>query len=123
MVTQRFQEAGLPPFAKEATLRQTTDSHRLIWKAQQVSTEKAGSVALGVESGYFTEGKDIGDVEGHLSDVAVKEGLFASKEEAVKWLKGDEGRKEYLEGIKKARNAGISGVPTWKWVDCSAMGS
>ena len=114
MMKQRFIDSGLPEPTLEMMIRQTTGSHRLIWKAGEVGGPELQNVVVGaLYKEHFIGGKDVGDVEGYLSGVAVENGLFKAKAEAVEWFKGEEGLPEYREAIKKAQRLGISGVPFW----------
>ena len=114
MMKQRFVDTGLPEPTSDVMIRQTTGSHRLIWKAGEVGgPELQNNVVGALYKKHFIDGKDVGDIEGYLSDVAVETGLFMTKAEAVEWLNGEEGLPEYQEAIKKAQRMRISGVPFW----------
>ena len=114
VMKQRFVDTGLPAPASDVMIRQTTGSHRLIWKAGEVGGPELQSNVVGaLYKKHFIDGKDVGDVDGYLSDVAVESGLFTTKAEAVEWLNGEEGLHEYQAAIKKAQRMGISGVPFW----------
>ncbi len=114
MMKQRFVDTGLPEPTSDLMIRQTTGSHRLIWKAGEVGgPELQNNVVGSLYKKHFIDGEDVGDIEGYLSDVAVENGLFTTKAEAVEWLNGEEGLPEYQEAIKKAQRMRISGVPFW----------
>lgn len=116
MMKQRFVDTGLPEPTSDMMVRQTTGSHRLIWKAGEVDgggPELQNKVVGALYKKHFIEGRDVGDVQGYLSDVAVENGLFETRAEAVEWLNGEEGLPEYQEAIKKAQRMRISGVPFW----------
>ena len=114
MMKQRFIDTGLPEPTSDVMIRQTTGSHRLIWKAEEVGGPELQNKVVGaLYKKHFIDGKDVGDVDGYLSDVAVENGLFKTRAEAVEWLNGEEGLPEYQAGIKKAQRMSISGVPFW----------
>ena len=111
---QRFIDAGLPEPTSGVMIRQTTRSHRLVWKAGEVGgSELQNKVVGALYEQHFIDGKDVGDIEGYLGRVAVENGLFKTNAQAVEWLNGEEGLPEYQEAIKKAQRMGISGVPFW----------
>ncbi|KIM21933.1 hypothetical protein M408DRAFT_333185 [Serendipita vermifera MAFF 305830] len=113
MMAQRFADEGLS-ITYDGTVRQTTLSHRLIARAYEVGGEAMQMKTVeGIYRKYFSEGKDIGDVE-VLVPVAVERGVFGTEEEAREWLKGSEGMKEYDAGVLAAQKAGISGVPFFR---------
>jgi predicted DsbA family dithiol-disulfide isomerase len=114
MMKLRFVNAGLPEPASDMMIRQTTGSHRLVWKAGELGGPELQNTVVGtLYKRHFIDGKDVGDIEGYLSDVAVETGLFKSEAEAVEWLNSEEGLPEYQEAVKKAQSMGISGVPFW----------
>nr|WP_294544315.1 DsbA family oxidoreductase [uncultured Rhodopila sp.] len=84
----------------------TVDAHRLIWLADHHGVQDAAMEA--VFRAYFVEGRDIGDpavlaacgAEAGLRDVAV-------------FLAGDLAEDEVRAGDKAARDAGVSGVPSF----------
>ena len=111
---QRFVDTGLPEPTSDMMVRQTTRSHRLVWKAGEVGGAELQKTVVGaLYKQHFIDGKDVGDVEGYLGGVAVEHGLFKTNAEAVEWLNREEGLPEYQEGIKKAQRLGITGVPFW----------
>jgi len=114
MMKQRFIDAGLQEPTSDMMVRQTTGSHRLIWKAGEAGRSELQNKVVGaLYKEHFIDGKDVGDIEGYLSHVAVENGLFKTKADAVEWLNGEEGLPEYQEAVKKAKRMGISGVPFW----------
>ena len=114
VMKQRFVDTGLPEPTSDVMIRQTTGSHRLIWKAGEVGgPELQNNIVGALYKKHFIDGKDVGDIEGYLSHVAVESGLFTTNAEAVEWLNGEEGLPEYQAAIKKAQSMGISGVPFW----------
>jgi predicted DsbA family dithiol-disulfide isomerase len=84
----------------------TIDAHRLIWLAETHGVQDAAMEA--VFRAYFIEGRDIGDpavlaacgAEAGLRDVAV-------------FLAGELAEDEVRAGDKAARDAGVSGVPSF----------
>ncbi len=84
----------------------SVQSHRLIRHAGVTGKEDA--VVERLFSGYFLEGKNIGD-NAVLADLAAEAGL--DREEALTFLEGDEHREEILSEDLYARQQGINGVP------------
>ncbi|KAG8806123.1 hypothetical protein FRC17_005163 [Serendipita sp. 399] len=124
MMRQRFADEGLT-ITYDGSVRQTTLSHRLFAKAYAVGGQEMQLRTIErVYRTYFSEGKDIGDVE-VLVPVAVESGVFEDGEEARKWLEGEEGVEEYRKGIMQAQTAGIRGVPHFtingKWAVSGAQ--
>lgn len=112
-MAQRFAEEGLT-ISYDGTVRQTTLSHRLIAKAFQIGGEQLQQTTVAaIYKKYFSEGKDIGDVE-VMAPLAFEVGVFKDLDEAKTWLSGSEGMEEYEQGIEKARRARIQGVPYFK---------
>lgn len=117
MMKQRFIDTGLPEPTSDMLIRQTTRSHRLVWKAGQVGGPQLQNTVVGaLYEKHFIDGGDVGDIEGYLSEVALDNALFNTKADAVEWFDGEEGLPEYQEAIKKAQRMGISGVPFWTYV-------
>jgi predicted DsbA family dithiol-disulfide isomerase len=94
------------PFALDRIQRtpNTFDAHRLIWWAGQKDAQDA--VVDGLFTGYFTEGRDIGDRK-VLAAIALEAGLDG----AAGFLAGDEGTHEVRDEEAKAREIGVEGVP------------
>jgi predicted DsbA family dithiol-disulfide isomerase len=86
----------------------TVNSHRLIRMAGQESVQD--TVVEALFKAYFCEGADIGDAE-ILAGVGGVGGL--DPDAVFKMLKSEEHRREVLAGDQMARNAGISGVPSF----------
>lgn len=87
----------------------TTDSHRLIRLAGVDGRQEEVVESLFVA--YFTEGRDIGDVE-VLADVARQAGLDAQRARAM--LGSDEGRAEVLAEVEAAQRQAVRSVPTFR---------
>lgn len=112
-MAQRFAAEGLS-ISYDGTVRQTTLSQRLIAKAYEVGGEQLQQATIAaIYKKYFSEGKDIGDVE-VMAPLVVDLGVFKDLEEATTWLNGSEGMEEYQKGIEKARGEGIQGVPFFR---------
>ena len=93
-------------FEKIGTTPNTVRAHRLI----RFASERGASDAL-VEklfTGYFYEGKNIGDVEA-LTDIAAEAGL--DRAEAEEFLNGNDGVADVLAETRFAYENGINGVP------------
>jgi predicted DsbA family dithiol-disulfide isomerase len=84
----------------------TLDSHRVVWLAGERGMQDAVVEAL--FKAYFTEGRDLSD-RATLAAVAVEAGLDAKEVDDL--LSGDAGRDAVLDGERKARELGVSGVP------------
>jgi len=79
-------------------------AHRLNWFAAQQDKD----IALAIFKAYFTDGKDIGDIE-VLTALAGEAGLDTKKTHA--FLASDEGVTEIDRMEKEGRARGIQGVP------------
>ncbi len=86
----------------------TVNAHRLIRMAGREGVQDAVVEAL--FEGYFCQGADIGDTA-VLATIGAKGGLV--HEAVLAMLASDDGRDETLAGDAMARNAGISGVPSF----------
>jgi predicted DsbA family dithiol-disulfide isomerase len=86
----------------------TIDAHRLIWFAGQHGDQDAAMEA--VFKAYFIEGRDIGE-HTVLADCAAEAGL--PREEVMTFLAGDLADKEMRSADLAAREAGVSGVPSF----------
>jgi predicted DsbA family dithiol-disulfide isomerase len=86
----------------------TVDAHRLIWLAGQNSVQDAAMEA--VFRCYFVEGRDIGD---HvvLADCGVEAGL--QRQTVLNFLESDLAAREMLAADQAAREANVSGVPSF----------
>lgn len=86
----------------------TIDAHRLIWFAGQNGLQDAAMEA--VFKAYFVKGRDIGD-QTVLADCAVEAGL--PRQTVVDFLAGELASKEMRAADQAAREAGVSGVPSF----------
>jgi predicted DsbA family dithiol-disulfide isomerase len=86
----------------------TIDAHRLIWFAGQNGGQDATMEA--VFKAYFIEGRDIGD-HAVLADCAAEAGL--PRQAVLDFLQGDLADKEMRAADQAAREAGVSGVPSF----------
>ncbi|MBV8408868.1 MAG: DsbA family oxidoreductase [Alphaproteobacteria bacterium] len=86
----------------------TLNAHRLIRLAGQKGVQDGVVEAL--FEGYFCNGADIGD-PAVLAELGAAGGL--DRAEVAAMLAGDSGTREVLAGDRMARNAGISGVPSF----------
>ncbi|KAJ7291300.1 DSBA-like thioredoxin domain-containing protein [Mycena rebaudengoi] len=111
MMKARGQEVGIKfSYSDGATIRQTTDSHRLIGKAYEVGGEPMQTAVVeALFSGYFEKERDVGNHD-FLAEVAVSAGVF-SKEDALAFLRGTEGKDTVNKEIREAQQLGVSGVP------------
>jgi predicted DsbA family dithiol-disulfide isomerase len=86
----------------------TIDAHRLIWFAGQNGVQDAAMEQ--VFRAYFIEAQDIGQHE-VLADCAVASGL--DRDQVIAFLTGDLANNEMLAADRAAREAGVSGVPSF----------
>ena len=86
----------------------TIDAHRLIWFAGQHGDQDATMEA--VFKAYFIDGRDIGD-HGVLADCAETAGL--PRQAVLDFLAGELADKEMRAADQAAREAGVSGVPSF----------
>jgi predicted DsbA family dithiol-disulfide isomerase len=108
-ITDAAAEAGLA-FRTDLMTRtpNTIDAHRLVWFAGQNGVQDA--VMEIVFRSYFVEGRDIGD-HAVLAECAVEAGL--ERRAVVDFLAGDLADKEMRAADLAAREAGVSGVPSF----------
>ncbi|KAJ7052758.1 thioredoxin-like protein [Mycena amicta] len=110
MMVARGKTVGIN-FTYGGSIRQTTQSHRLIEKAYLVGGEsKQRAIVEAIFAGYFENERDVGDHD-FLSDCAVKAGVFGSKEEALAFLATDELKDGVQKDIMDAMRMGVEGVP------------
>ena len=108
-ITEAAAAAGLA-FRTDLMTRtpNTIDAHRVIWLAGQNGVQDAAMEAI--FKAYFVEGRDIGDHE-VLAACGTEAGLEG---EAVgKLLAGEHADKEMRAADQAAREAGVSGVPSF----------
>ncbi|MDR3538532.1 MAG: DsbA family oxidoreductase [Acetobacteraceae bacterium] len=86
----------------------TIAAHRLVWLAGQQGVQDAAMEA--VFQAYFVDGRDIGDA-GVLADCGAVAGL--ARAEVADFLAGDLAEKEMRAADQAAREAGVSGVPSF----------
>jgi predicted DsbA family dithiol-disulfide isomerase len=108
-VAQAGQQAGIT-FRHDLMKRtpNTLNAHRLIWFAQRQGEQDA--VVEGLFKAYFTDGRDVGDLE-VLADLAAAAGLDRAKTAA--FLTSGEGAEQVRLEESMAVSKGISGVPTF----------
>ena len=90
----------------------TIDAHRLIWFAGQAGHGGGDQDATmeAVFKAYFVEGRDIGD-HAVLADCAVEAGL--PRQAVLDFLSGELAGQEMRAADQGAREAGVSGVPSF----------
>jgi len=86
----------------------TLNAHRLICFAGCEGVQDA--VMEGVFSAYFTQGRDIGDLD-VLAECAAQAGMAQAK--VADFLAGDVAAQEMLAADRAAREAGVNGVPSF----------
>lgn len=91
-------------------LPNTFNAHRLTWFASKNFPERANSVARKILEGYFTQGKDIGDIN-VLGDIAAEAGL--GKSEVKSFLSSNEGADEVRALEEQVRSRGVRMVPNF----------
>jgi len=105
----RGKEYGIN-FSYDGNVRQTTDSHRMLWKAYEKGGEKQQLALVDrLFSGYFEHAQDPAEPS-WLAQQAAQAGV-GSEEEMLAFLKSDEGKSEVAKGISNAQQLGINGVP------------
>jgi len=110
---QRLVEAAAAvglPFRVDLMTRtpNTIDAHRLIWFAGQHGDQDATMES--VFKAYFIEGRDIGEHD-VLADCAERAGL--PRQAVLDFLAGDLADAEMRAADQAAREAGVSGVPSF----------
>ena len=108
-ITEAAAAAGLA-FRTDLMTRtpNTIDAHRLIWFAGQNGDQDRTMEA--VFKAYFMEGRDVGD-HGVLADCAAQAGL--PRQTVLNFLAGDLADREMRAADQAAREAGVSGVPSF----------
>ena len=108
-MTEAAAAVGLP-FRTNLMTRtpNTVDAHRLIWFAGQNGLQDAAMEA--VFRAYFIEGRDIGETA-VLAGCAAEAGL--DLEETAQFLAGDLAEQQMRAADRAAREAGVSGVPSF----------
>jgi predicted DsbA family dithiol-disulfide isomerase len=86
----------------------TIDAHRMIWFAGQHGSQDAAVEAT--FRAYFIEGRDIGE-HTVLAECAAEAGL--PRQAVIDFLVGDLAREEVLAADRAARDASVSGVPSF----------
>ncbi len=84
----------------------TFAAHRLTWLAEREGRQR--EVIEGILRGYFTEGRDIGDLD-TLAEIAGEAGL--DRERVRAFLASNEGETEVRALIDGALSRGVAGVP------------
>lgn len=87
----------------------TLKAHRLTWLAE--SLNKSSEMATCIFEAYFTEGKDITDIN-TLAKLAADVGI--EEQSAIVFLQTDAGIEEIRELEKQAASKGVRGVPSIK---------
>ena len=86
----------------------TIECHRLIWLAGREG--KQDDLVEHLFRAYFHDGKNIGE-RNVMLEAAEAAGI--ERGEAQRFLESDEGRDEVMQELERARQSGISGVPTF----------
>jgi predicted DsbA family dithiol-disulfide isomerase len=86
----------------------TVDAHRLVWLAGQEGVQDA--VMEAIFRAYFTEGADIGRLA-VLADCAGASGM--NSDAVLAFLRGDTLEAEVRAADRQAREAGVTGVPSF----------
>ncbi|HKJ62823.1 MAG TPA: DsbA family oxidoreductase, partial [Hyphomicrobiales bacterium] len=86
----------------------TIECHRLIWLAGREG--KQDDLVEHLFRAYFHDGKNIGE-RNVMLEAAEAAGI--DRGEAERFLDSDEGRSEVMHELERARQSGISGVPTF----------
>jgi predicted DsbA family dithiol-disulfide isomerase len=106
---------GLEFHMERAQRANTLLAHRLIWWADRpgspVSQDEMKERLL---RAYFMDGMNVGDVEA-LADCAADLGI--DRDEAIAFLESSEGTHEVAAALDRARDSGITAVPTYVFDD------
>ncbi|KAJ7201079.1 thioredoxin-like protein [Mycena pura] len=98
-------------YSYDGSVRQTTDSHRLIEKAYAVGGEAIQRPFVeAIFAGYFEHEQDIGSHD-FLAECAVKAGVFDAKDAALAFLASAELKDDVKKDIMNAMRMGVEGVP------------
>lgn len=126
-IRKAAEEESLPPFAftTDGKVGATWDAHRLIWKASTVPPTSSGApegapsghtpsiqsrVAERLYRDFHSKSIDLSD-RAKLATAAKEEGVFASKEEALKWLNSDDGEYEVGQAVMVGKMNGVESIP------------
>ncbi len=90
---------------EEAIRAPSEDAHRLVFLAPD---EKKTAVLEGLHQAYFSEGRNVADLE-TLADIAADTGM--DRNETLRRLRSDEGRAETTAAIEDSHRLGVTGVP------------
>lgn len=97
-------------------------AHRLLWKALNLDEQSHESVldkytpglqerlASKMYKAFHSESQDLSD-ENVLATLAVDEGIFSSRDEALAWLQTSEGEDEVRHATMMAEMNGVQSVP------------
>ncbi len=88
----------------------TFKAHRLTWFASKNFSERASDLAHRILEGYFTQGKDIGDID-VLGDIAAEADL--GKSEVKMFLSSNEGVDDVRALQEEVRSRGVRMVPNF----------
>ena len=99
-------------FDRASRIPNTFNAHRLIWFSAHPRLQRPVVDAL--FKAYFTEGKDLGNVQ-VLAEIAGSSGL--DPDQVEKMLKSEAGAEEVRALEEKAYSRGISGVPHFVFGD------
>lgn len=114
---QRVGRANGIEFCFNSKIGKTKDSHRLI---QYVPPESRKAVLEEIFAAHFERDADITS-HTDLAQAAVTIGM--DKDEVIAFLSGNEGAAQVGEMAAKARESGISGVPTIEINDLQVVGA
>ncbi|MEU4677244.1 DsbA family oxidoreductase [Micromonospora sp. NPDC023737] len=107
-VTEAAAGAGLRLDYDRAIAANTFDAHRLVAYANERG--RAAEMVEALYQAHFVRGLDIGSRDA-LAELAIQVGLDGA--DARRYLDSDEGTKEVSAELAKARDLGISSVPTF----------
>ncbi|NHC15621.1 DsbA family oxidoreductase [Motilibacter deserti] len=107
-VTELAAQEGLDFRMADALAVNTVNAHRLLAYGRRHGVQ--ADLKERLLRAYFTEGRDLGDLE-TLANVAAEAGLDRASVEA--YLASDDGTAEVQEELSAARDIGITAVPTY----------
>lgn len=134
-ITMASKELDMPRFTwtTDGKVGATWNAHRLVWKASQLDqaqTQQSDDVEVVLQTlqvqvvdrfytDFHSNSQDMSDNK-YLADIAAEFKLFASQEEALKWLQGDDGEYELGMKLQQADMNGVQSIPFYI-VNVSAM--
>ncbi|PWY98559.1 hypothetical protein BCV70DRAFT_212899 [Testicularia cyperi] len=131
-ISDAASDLGMPPFSwtSEGKVGATWNAHRLIWKAEQIDEQKASSGSSSsndddplaclqtlqvrlmdrLYQDFHSNSQDMSD-NTYLANLATELEMFASLDDAKKWIDGDDGEFELGNKLLQAEMNGVQSIP------------